>query len=233
MNTKNILTVIKKELQLYFNSPIAYIVLGIFLLISGFFYGRPLFVQNYATVRHYFDILPLLLLFLIPAITMKIYAEEYKTGTIEMMYTLPFKKEEILLGKYLASFIVVACGIVLTFFYPFTLIFISKPDIGSIIAGYVGVFLLCSFYTSIGIFASSLTKNQIVSFIIAFAISFVFFLIGKVSTFLPAWLSYIGVDFHYDSFLRGVIDARGVVFFFSLAGLFLYFTYLTSLYKRK
>lgn len=233
MNKNNVLSIIKKEFQLYFNSPMAYIVLAIFLVMSGFFYGRPLFIQNYATLRHYFDILPLLLLFLIPAITMRIYSEEYKTGTIELIYTLPFKKEEILLGKFLASFLVITCGIVLTFFYPLSLIFISKPDLGNIFSGYLGVFLLCLFYTSIGIFASSLSKNQIVSFIIAFAISFVFFIIGKISTFLPNWLAYVGIDFHYDSFVRGVVDVRGITFFLSVTALFLYYTYLVTLYKRK
>lgn len=228
MNKDRIWIIIKKELQLYFNSPIAYIVLFIFLIISGFFFGRPLFVQNYSTMRHYFDVLPLFLLFFIPAITMRIYSEEYKSGTIELMYTIPYSKVEILLGKYLAALIVSIGGIVLTLFYPFILILLGKPDIGVIISGYFGVLFLCMFFTSIGVFSSSLTKNQIVSFIIAFFICFVFFIIGKIGMFLPQWLSYIGIDFHYDNFIRGVLDVRDIIFFISLTFLFLYFTLISS-----
>lgn len=228
MDKNRVWIIAKKELQLYFNSPIAYIVLLIFLVISGFFFGRPLFVQNYSTMRHFFDVLPLFLLFFIPAITMRIYSEEYKSGTIELMYTLPYTKLEILLGKYIAALLVSAGGIVLTFFYPLTLLILGKPDIGVIISGYLGVLFLCMFFTSIGLFSSSLTKNQIVSFIIAFFICFVFFIIGKIGMFLPQWLSYIGIDFHYDNFVRGVLDIRDIVFFISLTFLFLYFTLISS-----
>ncbi|MCX7957293.1 MAG: ABC transporter permease subunit [Endomicrobia bacterium] len=233
MNKDKIFVIAKKELQLYFNSPIAYIVLFIFLVISGFFFGRPLFVQNYSTMRHYFDVLPLFLLFFIPAITMKIYSEDYKTGTIELMYTLPYSKVEILLGKYVAALIVSLIGVGLTLFYPLILIFLGKPDIGMIISGYLGIVLLCMFFTSIGVFSSSLTKNQIVSFIVAFFISFIFFILGKIGLFLPQWLSYVGIDFHYDNFVRGVLDVRDIIFFASLICLFLYFTLLSSENKAK
>lgn len=231
INRKNIFAIFKKELQLYFNSPIAYIVLFIFLIISGFFYSRPLFIQNYATMRHYFDVLPLFLLFFVPAITMRIYSEEYKTGTIELIYTLPFSKVEVVLGKYVAAVVVILSGIVLSIIYPITLFVIGKPDIGMIISGYFGVFLLCLFFASIGVFASSLTKNQIVSYIIAFFIMFVFFILGKIGIFLPHWLSYISIDFHYDNFVRGVIDIRDIVFFISFTFLFLYSTYLSTTYR--
>lgn len=232
INLSNILTIIKKELKLYFNSPIAYIVVIIFLVISGFFYSRPLFIQNFATLRYYFELLPLFFLFFIPAITMRIYSEEYKTGTVEVMFTLPFSKIEILIAKYLASATVILLAIVLTLLYPLSLIFLGKLDIGATISGYIGVILLCMFYVSVGVFSSSLTKNQVVSFIIAFFILFAFFILGKISMFVPAVLSYVGIDIHYENFIRGVVDLRSIVYFKSLTLMFLYFTLLsTSLEK--
>ncbi len=232
MYTRNIITIIKKELKLYFNSPIAYIVIIIFLLLCGFFYSRPLFVQGYVTLRHFFDILVLFLLFFVPAVSMKIFSEEYKTATIEVIYTLPFYKIEILLAKYLASLIVILIGITFTLFYPFTLLFLGKLDITSTFAGYLGVVMLAIFFNSVGIFSSSLTKNQIVSFIISFFILFIFFAIGKMGFFVSDIISYIGIDIHYDNFIRGIIDLRDVVYFKSLSFLFLYFTYL-SIQKQR
>ncbi|MFN3550363.1 MAG: ABC transporter permease [Endomicrobiia bacterium] len=232
MNIKNIRTIIKKELKLYFNSPIAYIVIIIFLLLCGFFYSRPLFVQGYVTLRHFFDILVLFLLFFVPAVSMKIFSEEYKTATIEVIYTLPFYKIEILLGKYLASLIIILIGITLTLFYPFTLLFLGRLDLTTTFAGYLGVIFLVIFFNSVGIFSSSLTKNQIVSFIISFFILFIFFAIGKMGFFVSDIISYVGIDMHYDNFIRGIVDLRDVVYFTSLSLLFLYFTYLSIQRQR-
>lgn len=228
VDLQKIFVVTKKELQLYFNSPIAYIVIVIFLTISGFFYSRPLFIQNFATLRYYFELLPLFFLFFIPAVTMRVYSEEYKTGTVEILFTLPFSKIEILAGKYISSVIVIFLAVILTLLYPLSLTFLGKLDIGATIAGYTGVTLLCLFYTSVGVFSSSLTKNQVVSFIIAFFILFVFFILGKISMFIPAAMSYAGIDLHYENFIRGVIDLRSVVYFISLSLMFLYFTFLST-----
>lgn len=232
VDLQKIFVVTKKELQLYFNSPIAYIVVIIFLALSGFFYSRPLFVQNYASLRHYFDVVPLFLLFFVPAITMKVYSEEYKTGTIEIMYTLPVSKIEILLGKYIADMVIILSGIILTLLYPITLIFLGKLDIGATVAGYIGVILLSLFYTSVGVFASTLTKNQIVSFVVSFFILFIFFIIGKLGMFLSPGLVYVGIDTHFDNFVRGIVDIRDVIYFLSLAGMFLYFSYLSSMVEK-
>ncbi|MEN3013060.1 MAG: ABC transporter permease subunit [Endomicrobiia bacterium] len=231
LSKERILTIFKKEFRLYFNSPIAYIVISIFLVISGFFYSRPLFIQNYATMRHYFDVLPLFLLFFVPAISMKIFSEEYKTGTIEVIYTLPFSKLDIILGKYLSVLTLVCGGIILTLIYPISLFLIGKPDVGMLFSSYLGVIFLCIFFCSIGVFASSVTKNQIVSYIIAFFIMFIFFIIGKMGMFLPQWLYYAGIDFHYDNFVRGIIDIRDIIFFISLAGFFIYLTYVSMSYR--
>jgi ABC-2 type transport system permease protein len=228
IDIKKVLWLIKKELNLYFNSPIAYIVISIFLLLLGFFYSRPLFVQNYATLRHVFDITPLFFLFFIPAITMRLYSEEYKSGTIEVIFTLPVRKSEILLAKYLSAVCVIFISIILTLLYPVTLLFFGKFDIGQTIAGYFGVLFLSLFFSSIGVFSSSLTKNQIVSFVISFAIMFIFFMLGKLGVFVSSTVAYIGIDPHYDNFVRGIVDVRDIVYFLSLTGLFLYFTYLST-----
>ena len=225
---RKIIVVLKKELNLYFNSPIAYIVISIFLLLLGFFYSRPLFVQNYATLRHVFDVIPLFFLFFIPAITMRLYSEEYKLGTIEVIFTLPVRKIEVLLAKYLSAVCVILISIILTLLYPITLLFFGKFDIGQTIAGYVGVLLLVLFFSSIGVFTSSFTKNQIISFVVSFAIMFTFFILGKLGIFVSPTLAYIGIDPHYDNFVRGIVDARDIIYFLSLTALFLYFTYLST-----
>jgi len=228
IDIKKVLWLIKKELNLYFNSPIAYIVISIFLLLLGFFYSRPLFVQNYATLRHIFDIIPLFFLFFIPAITMRLYSEEYKSGTIEVIFTLPFRKNEVLLGKYISSVLVILISIIFTLLYPLTLLFFGKFDIGQTIAGYLGVLFLSLFFSSIGVFSSSLTKNQIVSFVVSFSIMFVFFMLGKLGVFVSPTIAYVGIDPHYGNFVRGIVDVRDIVYFLSLTGLFLYFTYLST-----
>jgi ABC-2 type transport system permease protein len=228
IDIKKVLWLIKKELNLYFNSPIAYIVISIFLLLLGFFYSRPLFVQNYATLRHIFDIIPLFFLFFIPAITMRLYSEEYKSGTIEVIFTLPFRKNEVLLGKYISAVLVILISIIFTLLYPLTLLFFGKFDIGQTIAGYLGVLFLSLFFSSIGVFSSSLTKNQIVSFVVSFSIMFVFFMLGKLGVFVSPTIAYVGIDPHYDNFVRGIVDVRDIVYFLSLTGLFLYFTYLST-----
>ncbi len=227
-NFKKIKVLVKKELNLYFNSPIAYIVISIFLMLLGFFYSRPLFIQNYATLRHVFDVIPLFFLFFIPAITMRLYSEEYKSGTIEVIFTLPVRKIEVLLAKYISAVCVILISIILTLLYPITLLFFGKFDIGQTIAGYIGVLLLVLFFSSIGVFTSSFTKNQIISFVISFAIMFIFFILGKLGIFVSPTLAYIGIDVHYDNFVRGIVDARDVIYFLSLTALFLYFTYLST-----
>lgn len=232
LRVDKIFTITKKELLLYFNSAIAYIVISLFLLLCGFFFSRPLFIQNYATVRHYLNLLPLFLLFFIPAITMRLYSEEYKSGTIEIIYTMPFSKLEILVGKYLASLVIILSAIMLTLVYPISLLFLGKLDIGATISGYIGVVMLVLLYTSIGVFGSSLTKNQIVSFVISFFISFVFFILGKLGIFLPVSFNYVGIDVHYDNFIRGIVDIRDIVYFVSVAMLFLYFTYLATIKEK-
>jgi len=222
---EKIIIIFKKEFRSYFNSLIAYIVLVVFLLITGYFFAVPLFIINQATLRHLVNLLPLMFLFFIPAITMRLFSEEIKVGTIEILLTQPVNDYEILIGKYIAGVVFISVGILATFFYPITLIFIGKLDIGQTIAQYIGLFFLIIMFSSIGIFGSILTKNQIVAFIISFVICFAFFIIGKLNMLVPPvfvkLVDFIGIDSHFENITRGVIDTRDIIYFLSIAGLFL------------
>ncbi len=224
----NTFTVFKKEIRTYFNSPIAYIVIVLFLLISGYFFSAPIFIINQASIRHLIDLFPLLFLFFIPAITMRLFSEEQKTGTIEILMTLPLKEYEILLGKFLSSVVLVSICVLMTLFYSIILSFFGKIDTGQIFVSYLGVILLGMTFSSIGIFSSSITKNQIVSFIVAFVICFALFMLGKITIFIPSFLvglvEFIGIDSHFENTVRGIIDTRDVVYYSSISVLFLYMT---------
>src|SRR3989339_1039585 len=158
---KNILIVFKKELRTYFNSPIAYVVITLFLLLCGYFFIVPLFVVGQASVRHVMDLFPLLSLFFVPAITMRLLSEEMKSGTIELLYTMPMKEEEIIIGKYLSGAALFGMCVVATVFYPIMLSLIGKVDWGQAMGSYVGAILLGCMFSAAGIFSSSITKNQI------------------------------------------------------------------------
>ena len=181
----NILAVLKKELKSYFNSPIAYIIITVFLSIAGYFFAAGLFIVNEASARNVMGVIPLIFIFFIPAITMRLISEEKKIGTIELMLTMPLKDSEIILGKFLASIVLLFIALVFTMVYIITISLLGDPDGGPIWGGYVGLLLMGSAYLSIGIYASSITENQIVSFIIAFVIIFIFFMLDKVLVFAP------------------------------------------------
>ncbi|MEW6040025.1 MAG: ABC transporter permease subunit [Elusimicrobiota bacterium] len=233
---KNILILLKKELKLYFDSPIAYVVSVLFLLICGYFFATPLFLINQASIRHLMDLLPLLYLFFIPAITMRLFAEEQKTGTIEILFTLPLNDYEILIAKYLSSTILIIICTLITLFYTALLFLVGSPDLGQIISTYIGLFLMCAMFSAVGVFGSTLTKNQIVSFIITFVICFFFYLVGKISVFIPPALqeiiNFIGNDVHFENISRGLIDTRDVIYYVSICAFFLY-TALVIIKSRK
>lgn len=233
---KNVLLLIKKELLSYFNSPIAYIVIIVFLIICGYFFTAPLFVINQATIRHFIELLPLFFLFFIPAITMRIFAEELKSGTIEIISTLPMYEYEILVAKYISSLLLISIILLITLIYPISLSIFGKLDWGSVIGSYVGAFFLCSMFSSVGVFTSILSKNQIVSFILCFLICFFLFVVGKLTTFMPAGigsiLNFIGIDSHFDNATRGIIDTRDIIYYLSFIFLFLYSSYAVFLNRK-
>lgn len=232
----NIWVLTRRELRSYFNSPIAYIIITLFLLFAGWFFAAGLFLSNTADLRSLFSGARMLVLFFVPAISMRMLAEEKRSGTIEILSTMPLKDWHLVLGKFLPSYILIAVTLVLTLIHYITLSLLGDPDFGASFGGYVGLFLMAGVYLSIGLFTSSLTKNQIVAFITAFVIIFVLFLMDKVVFFLPGSLAtifeFISTDYHYENIARGVIDSRDIIYYFSLMFFFLFLT-VKSLETRK
>lgn len=216
-------TLARRELRSYFDSPAAYVVLSVFLLFSGWFFATPLFIENNATLRSVFDIIPFIFLFFVPAITMSTFAEERRSGTLEHLLTMPVRDWQVIAGKLLAVMIFLSIGVGLTFVYALSIAIMGDLDFGQAAGGYIGLLLLGMATGAIGIFASSLTSNQIVAFILGFAIIFVLYLMDKVTAFVPGQLAgilqYLGTDFHYRNLLRGVIDTRDVLYYLSVTAL--------------
>ncbi len=223
-------TLTKRELHAYFDSPAAYVMLSVFLLFTGWFFGSTLFLENVASLRSVFNIVPFIFLFFIPAITMSTFAEERRAGTLELLLTFPVRDWQIIAGKLLAVSLFLLVAIALTAFYTMTVSLLGDLDFGATVGGYLGLFLLGTTCGAIGIFASSLTRNQIVAFILGFAIIFVLFLLDKITTFVPGTLAgvlqYLGIDFHYQNLLRGVIDTRDVLYYLSMTA----FAFLLTAY---
>ncbi|MDY6915137.1 MAG: ABC transporter permease subunit [Candidatus Cloacimonadota bacterium] len=226
MNATKIIA--NKELKSYLNSPAAYIVLVVFLLISGWFFASPLFINNQAELRSLFNIIPMIFIFFVPAITMGLIAKERNIGTIEQLSTFPIQESQIVMGKFWASVGLIAVGLLFTLIHFLTIIILGQNiDYGAILCGYLGLLLLGAVYSSIGLFASSLTDNQIVSFIISFLIIFFLFILEYSLFILPSYLSgffqYLSINYHFSNLTRGVIDTRNLVYFGSLIVLFLRF----------
>jgi ABC-2 type transport system permease protein len=218
--------IFKKEFKAYFVSPIAYIVIAIFLLVTGWFFFTPFFILNQADLRNFFALLPLTFSFIVPAITMRLFAEEINVGSYEILMTLPVSFTDVILGKFLASFAFVAALLVPTLVYAITVSFLGALDWGPVLGGYLGALLLGAAFSAIGLFASSLTRNQITAFIIAMAICFAITLIDKMLIFLPqsllGILSYLGSDFHFQNIAKGILDSRDILYFVSVTFLGLY-----------
>jgi len=221
------LSVLRRELGAYFNTPIGYVFIGFFLLITCYLYVDSLFISGSAEMREYFSGLPFIMLFFIPAVAMRLWSEERKLGTLELLLTMPIKTWQAVLGKYLAGLVVIAVMLLLTVHLPITLKILGNPDAGPIIGGYLGAMVLGMIYLSIGAFASSLTSDQIVAFIIAVSINFVLYLMGFAGVlrdFSPALAGAIerfGVQLHFESISRGVVDTRDIVYAVTVSGMFL------------
>jgi ABC-2 type transport system permease protein len=233
---QNILTIFKKELAGYFNSAIAYIVIIVFLGITGWFFTSTLFLAGVVSMRSVFEVLPLLFVFFVPAITMRTISEEKKTGTIELLLTRPITDMEIVLGKYLSALCLTVFALLPTLLYVISLTFIGKVDFGAIIGSYIGLVFMCGIYIGIGVFCSSLTENQIVSAVLTTVIMFALFMLNKVLIFLPvplaSVLEYISIDYHFSSIARGVLDSRDLIYYISGILITLLLT-RTSLESRK
>lgn len=215
----------KKELKGYFDSLMAYILIVVFLGLSGFFtwlYGNnDVFYINQATLQPFFSIAYWTLFIFIPALTMKQVAEEYKTGTIELLLTKPVSDWQVVTGKFLATFLLIAISLALTLPYYITISSIGPIDHGAVITGYLGLLLMSAAYISLGIFASSITSNQIVAFLLALIIGVSFQILfgiiaGAFSGTAGTVLSYLDMKYHYYSITRGVIDSKNLIYFASI-----------------
>ncbi len=228
--------IFKKELKDYFTSPIAYIVITIFLLVTGWFFFMTFFLNNQASLRNYYGLLPFTFAFVIPAITMRLFSEEMSIGSYEILLTMPVTFSDIILGKFLAGTAFVAAMLLPTLSYPITISFVGQLDLGPVIGGYTGAVLLGASYTAIGLFASSLTRNQIVAFIIGLLICFFLTLIDKMLLFFPGSIvkviGYIGADYHFQNISKGIVDTRDILYFASLIFLGLYGTALVMAEKK-
>ena len=220
--------VFKREFRSYFLSPIAYIVISVFLVASGWFFFSPFFLNDRADLREFFTLLPLVLSFVVPAITMRLFADEYRGGTFEITRTHPISLAAVISGKFVAAVALVAVMLLPTVSYAIFVSFLGELDWGPVIGGYVGALFLGAMITAIGLFASSLTKNQIVAYIIGIALAFFFTTLDRMLLFLPGNLAglfqYLGADFHFQNIARGVVDTRDLIYFLTLPALALYAT---------
>jgi ABC-2 type transport system permease protein len=230
----------KKEFRSYWISPIAYIVIAVFLVLMNWLYFRGLFISNEASMRSFFGLLPWTYLFLIPALTMRQWAEEFRSGTIETLMTKPIREWEAVLGKYLASLAFLVVILLMTIPVAITVHFLSETglDWGVLFANYLGALLLGAACLAIGGWIGSMTSNQIVAFILAVAVIFAAIMVGKevvtlfAPTFLVPLLEYLGLESHYISIARGVIDTQDLIYYFSVVFLFAYLT-VRSVESRK
>ena len=233
---KHTLSIFKRELAGYFATPVAYVFIVIFLMVAGLFtfsgdFGN-LYDTNQADLRPFFRYHPWLYLFLIPAISMRLWAEERRLGTIELLMTLPVTVWQAVVGKFLAAWAFAGISLALTFPTWITVNYLGDPDNKAIVAGYFGSFLMAGGFLAIGSFVSALTKNQVIAFVVSIVMCFLFLLSGfeTVQDFFSAWAPDVVTDAiasfsfftHFEAISRGVVDARDLVFFGSLMVFFLF-----------
>ncbi len=225
-----------KEINSFFSSIVGYVALLVFLIFCGLCLWiipqYSILAYGYASLDRFFDIAPWLLLLLVPAVTMRSLADEFKTGTIEWLSTKPVSDLDIIMGKYLATLALIVFALLPTLIYVYTISNLSLPDIsidrGAIIGSYIGLFFLAATFAAVGIFCSSLTANQVVGFLIALLACYLLYTgfeqLSKLPKFaegIDYYLSMIGMEFHYNSISRGFIDSRDVVYFLSVIILFI------------
>lgn len=229
MNTIWILT--KREFRSFFDSLIAYILLVLFLGISGFFtwiFGSDVFLIGQASLRAFFSIAYWTLFFFIPALTMRLLAEEIRSGTVELLLTRAISDREVIIGKFLSTFLLILVALLFTIPYVITIASIGNLDIGAVICGYLGLLLMSGAYISIGLWASSITRNQIVAYLTALFVGLFFHLLfdmlaSSFTGFLGQFFNTLSMHVHFDSISRGVLDSGDLVYFLSIIvlGLFL------------
>lgn len=247
---RNFLLVMNKELKSYFYSPIAYVVITIFLAVTGY-----LFYNNMASfstisfqaqanpmlakqsnmlnitenvVRPLFGLISMVMLMMMPLLTMRLFAEEKKAGTLELLLTYPVTDAQVLLGKFFACLTVFATMLLLSLTYPLFIAAYGRPEIGPIVTGYIGLFLMGAAFISLGIFASSMTENQIIAATVAFGALIFFWMISFSTAYVGptlAWiLTYLAMTEHLESFAKGVLDSGDLIYYINFTALFLFLT---------
>jgi ABC-2 type transport system permease protein len=226
--------ILKRELSSYFATPIALIFLTVFLILTGFFTFKlgGFYEQGQADLRTFFVWHPWLYLFIVPAVSMRLWAEERRTGTIELLLTLPVTLQTAMLGKFFAAWIFLGLALVLTFPIVFTVMYLGDPDIGVILAGYLGSYLMAGAFLAIGCCLSACTSNQVISFVLSTFVCLIFILVGSdpvvrlfeglLSPTLVSQLVNLSFPFHFEAIQRGVINMTDLVYFVSVMVVFLY-----------
>jgi len=258
MNIRGISLIFNRELRAYFSSSIAYVVITMFLIITGYFFynliatfsvisfqaqTNPMMARQYnllnineTVVRPLFGNISIIMLLMTPLLTMRLLAEERKAGTMELLLTYPVRDIEVVIGKFLACFTVFLAMIFSTFIYPALLVFLGEPELMPIITGYIGLILLGAAFIALGLFTSSLTENQIIAASLAFGILFVFWLMSYsvtlVSPSLGQVISYIAITEHLESLAKGVVDTEDIIYYLLFVTLFLFLT-LRSLESKR
>ena len=227
---KQMTTIALKEFSDYFISPIAYIVISLFLIVTGWFFFSTFFIFGRADLRDFFSLLPITFSFIIPAVTMRLFSEERNVGSYETLLTMPVSFTDIALGKFFAATLFTAAMLVPTLSYPVFISFIGELDPGPVIGGYVGAILLGGAYCAIGLFASSLTRNQIIAFIVGCALCFMLTILDRLLFFVPTvlipYINYLGANTHFLNIAKGIIDSRDILYFLSVIFIFIFSTYL-------
>ncbi len=228
--------IFRREFRHYFVTPIAYIVIAIFLVLTGWFFFSTFFLYSQAELRNFFSLLPIIFSFIVPTITMRLFSEEYNVGSYEILVTMPVTDLDIILGKFLAAMAFIAVMLLPTVSYAISVSFLGDLDWGPVIGGYVGALLLGAAFCAVGLFASALTKNQIIAFIIGMIICFSLTMVDKVLFFLPesmlGFFQFIGADFHFENVARGILDTRDILYFVSVVFVALYGTFLVLQEKK-
>lgn len=224
---RNTVAIALKELKSYLASPTAYIVTGIFLGLTGFLFSRSSTTFSETSIRGLWESWGVLLLLLLASVlTMRLLAEERKIGTLELLLTAPVRDSEVVAGKFLGSLGILTVMLVLTLYYPILLMLFGDPDMGAIVAGYLGLFLLGSACLAVGLFGSSLTSNQVVAAVVAGGILFALWFLGYAADLVPQALGnvidYLSLSYYFSNFMAGVVDTRGIIYYLSITVLFLF-----------
>lgn len=230
------LLIFNKEFKDYFISPIAYIVIAIFLFVTGWLFFSTFFVYGQVDLRRFFSLLPFIFALVVPAITMRLFSEELNVGSYEILLTMPVTFRDIIIGKFLAGVAFVAAILIPTLAYPIFISFFGDLDWGVVAGSYLGSILMGAAYVAIGLFASSLTRNQIIALIVGMVICAILAIIDKMLFFFPqsvlAVVAYLSSAIHFENIAKGIVDSRDIVYFLSVMFMGLYATHLVMQEKK-